>query len=72
MMKKVKEFWDGLTGRIGKKLFPGADEKTGKRRAAWLLILLLSAALMCIYQYKATQELRQYQRIMETYSILFR
>lgn len=71
-MKKAKDFIDGLTGKIGKKLFPGADEKAGKRWAAWLLIFLLGVAVTGIHQYRVMQEVRQYQRIMDTYSIFWR
>ena len=71
-MKKVKDFIDRLTGRIGEKLFPGADEKNRKRRTAWLLIFLFGVAVMGFHQYRVMQEVRQYQRIMETYSLFFR
>lgn len=70
-MKKIRDWLDRLTSRIGKKLFPGADEKTRKRWVVWLLIFLLGLAVMGAYRYRVMHELRQYQRIMETYSILF-
>ncbi len=70
-MKKARDFIDRVTGRIGRQLFPGADENTGKRRAAWLLIFLFGVAVMGICQYRVMQEVRQYQRIMDTYSVLF-
>ena len=71
-MKKARDFIDRLTGRIGRGLFPGMDEETGKRRAAWLLILLLALAVAGLHQYRVMHELRQYRRILDTYSILFR
>ncbi len=71
-MNKAKDFIDRLTGRIGKKLFPGADEKSRKRWAVWLLIFLFGVTVMGFYQYRVMQEVRQYQRIMDTYSLFFR
>lgn len=69
-MKKVKDGFDRLTGWIGEKLFPGADEKSRKRLAAWIVVALLCMALVGAFRYRAMQELKQYQRIADAYTIL--
>ena len=69
-MKKVREGFDRLTEWLGAKLFPGADEKSRKRLAAWILIALFCMVLVGGFRYRAMQELRQYQRIADAYTIL--
>lgn len=69
-MKKVRDGFDRLTGWVGEKLFPGADEKSRKRFAAWIVAALLCMALVGAFRYRAMQEFRQYQRIADAYTIL--
>lgn len=69
-MKKIRDGFDRLTGWVGEKLFPSADEKSRKRLAAWLLTALLCMALVGVFRYRAMQELKQYQRIADAYTIL--
>lgn len=69
-MKKIREAFDKTTEWIGEKMFPGADERSRKRLATWILVALLCMALVGIFRYRAMQELRQYQRIADAYTIL--
>ena len=66
-MKKVMKFIDGVTGRIGEKLFPHAEEKKRKQYARCLLIALICLVIVGAVRYQAERELRQYQRIADAY-----
>ena len=66
-MKKVMKFIDGVTDRIGEKLFSSVEEKKRKQYARCLLIALICLVIVGAVRYQAERELRQYQRIADAY-----
>lgn len=69
-MKKIRDVFDKTTEWIGEKLFPGMEEKARKQRVTWILVALLCVILVGIFRYRAMQQLYQYQRIADAYSVL--
>ncbi len=69
--KKVREFVDKAQEKLGGRLFPDMEEKKRKQLAgkviAWFLVALICMTGVGIFRYRAEKELRQFQRIADTY-----